>query len=127
MLGVTCCVSLEIIYALSKGIMDMTPKKRAKVLALHSLIKKPIKRTSQNLKITKSSIGRIAERCDDNGNTDVLRQGKYGRKRQTNKKDDTLILRNSINDPKKSSRDLARDLEESDVSISDSSVRQRLL
>ena len=37
---------------------------------------------------------------------------------------DALILSNSIKDPKKSTRELARHLEESRVSISDPNVRQ---
>ena len=44
------------------------------------------------------------------GDTETLRKGHCGRKRRTTKRDDAMILRNSVKDPKKTSRDLNRDL-----------------
>ena len=57
----------------------------------------------------------------------ALRKGRCGRKRKTTFYDDKVIIRNSVKDPKKNSKDLQRDTASAGVSISSSTIRWRLL
>ena len=54
-------------------------------------------------------------------------KGKCGRKRKTTKRDDAKLLRDSKINPRKTSEELKRDLDESGVQVSSSTVRRRLL
>ena len=107
--------------------MDITPKKRASIIALKEHAGLSIRQISQEMKVAKSTVGDILKRKQDTGESSTLRQGRCGRKRKTTPRDDTVIIRESIKNPKKTSADLQRDLSTSGVNISSSTVRRRLL
>ena len=107
--------------------MDATPKKRTKILALRDHAGKSLRQIADHLKIGKSTVGRIINRRNSLGHTLTLRKGNCGRKRKTTKRDDAILLRNRIKNPKKDSRELTTDLRKSGVSVSDLTVRRRLI
>jgi len=107
--------------------MDVTPRKRASVVALTKHTSLSIRQIATKLNLTKSTVGRIAKRAKDTGDCSTLRHGKCGRKRKTTPHDDKIIVRNSLKDPKKTSKDLQRDLASAGVHVASSTVRKRLL
>ena len=107
--------------------MDITPKKRASIVALRKHSALSIRQISEKMKIAKSTVGDILKRDEDTGEPSTLRRGKCGRKRKTTPHDDKVIIRNSVKDPKKSSTDLRRDFSSAGVNVSSSTVRRRLL
>ena len=107
--------------------MDITPKKRASIIALKEHAGLSIRQISKKMKVAKSTVGDILKRKKDTGESSTLRQGRCGRKRKTTPRGDSVIIRESIKDPKKTSADLQRDLSTYGVNISSSTVRRRLL
>ena len=108
--------------------MDITPRKRAKVVALREHTQMTIRKIGEELNLTKSTVGRILKMREDRSDvTTSNRRGRCGRKRKTTTHDDRMILRNSLKDPKKTSKDLQRDLAMAGVDIDSSSVRKRLV
>ena len=108
--------------------MDITPRKRAKIVALSQHSKITIRKIGEQPKVSKSTVGRIVKLsksgCDV---TTPKRRGQCGRKRKATPKDDKMILRNSVRDPTKNSKDLQRDLATAGVNVDSSTVRRRLL
>ena len=87
-----------------------------------------IQKIGEELNLTKSTVGRILKMKEDrNDVTTTNRRGRCGRKRKTTTHDDRTILRNSLKDPRKISKDLQRDLAMAGVDIDSSTVRKRLL
>ena len=107
--------------------MDITPKKHASIIALKEHAGLSIRQISKKMKVAKSTVGDILKRKKDTGESSTLRQGRYGRKRKTTPRNDTVIIRESVKNPKKTSADLQRDLSTSGINISSSTVRRRLL
>ena len=107
--------------------MDITPKKRASIVALKEHGGLSIRQISEKMKVAKSTVGDILKRKEDTGESSTLRRGRCGRKRKTTPRDNKVIIRNSIKYPKKTSIDLQRDLSSAGVNISSSTVRRRLL
>lgn len=107
--------------------MDITPRKRASVLALKTHASLSIRQIATKLNISRATVGRIVKRGIETGDCSVLRHGKCGRKRKTTSYDDKLIVRNSVKDPRKTSKDLQRDLAAAGVHVDSSTVRRRLL
>ena len=77
--------------------------------------------------MAKSTVGEIVKKAEDRGNPGALRKGRCDRKRKTTFYDDKVIIRNSVKDPKKNSKDLQRDMASAGVNISSSTIRRRLL
>ena len=102
-------------------------QERASIIALKEHAGLSIRQISKKMKVAKSTVGDILKRKKDTGESSTLRQGRCGRKRKTTPRDDTVIIRESIKNPKKTSADLQRDLSTSGVNISSSTVRRRLL
>lgn len=107
--------------------MDITPKKRASIVALRKHSGLSIRQISEKMNVAKSTVGDILKRNEDTGEPSTLRRGRCGRKRKTTPHDDKVIIRNSVKDPKKTSVDLLRDLSSAGVNVSSSTVRRRLL
>ena len=72
-------------------------------------------------------MSRIIKQQESTGSVTSRRIRKCGRKRTAIPKDDTILLRNSKKDPRKTSFDLQKDLVLAGVHISSSTVRRRLL
>ena len=106
--------------------MDITPRKRAKILTLHEHTTISQQEISNAVGVNKSSVNRIIMLHNETGHVETKRKGKCGRKRKTTTRDDSFIMRKSKADPRKSSDDLKRDLAEAGVHISSSAVPRRL-
>ncbi|XP_069951387.1 transposable element Tc1 transposase [Cherax quadricarinatus] len=106
--------------------MDVTPVKRASIVTLRNA-NLSVRQIAKNLNLAKSTVGRILKRADDTGDCGTLRQGRCGRKRKTTPHDDKVIIRCSVNDPKKTSKDLQRDLASAGIIVDSSTIRRRLL
>ena len=108
-------------------IIDFTPKKRAKIVALREHTHMTIRKMGEELNLTKSTVGKILEMREDCSDvTATNRRGLYGRKRKTTN-DDRMIMRNSLKDPRKISKDLQRDLAMAGIDLDSSIVRKRLV
>ena len=107
--------------------MDLTPRKREQIVALSKHAKKSVREIGKELGIHKSTVGRVVKRSNDSDNLTVQRQGRCGRKRKTTARDDQMIMRNSIKDPRKTSVYLKRDLSAAGVSVHSSTIRRRLI
>ena len=107
--------------------MDLTPRKRAKIVALSKHAKKSVREIGKELGIPKSTVGRIVKRSNDNDDVTVKRRGRCGRKRKTTARDDQMIIRNSVKNPRKTSVDLKRDLSDGGVNVDSSTIRRRLI
>lgn len=107
--------------------MDITPKKRAKVIALKEHTSMTIRDIATAVGVGKSSVSRIVRTFQDSGSLSPRRKGKCGRKRKTTPRTDKILIRNSKQHPKKTSTDLRRDLLDYGVDVSTSTVRKRLL
>ena len=72
-------------------------------------------------------MGDIIKRPKDTGEPRTLRHGRCGTKRKTTSQDVKLMIRNSVKNPKKTTKDLQRDLALAGVNVASSTVRRRLL
>jgi len=79
--------------------MDLTPRKRAQIVALNKHAKKSAREIGKELGIPKSTVGRIVKRSNDNDDVTIQRRGRCGRKRKTTARD-VQMMRNSVKDPK---------------------------
>ena len=86
--------------------MDVTPRKRARIVALRKHNGLSIRNISKKLAIPKSTVGDITKRAKDTGEPRTLRHGRHGRKRKTTPQDIKVMIRHSVKNPKKTSRDL---------------------
>ena len=107
--------------------MDLTPRKRAKIVALSKHAKKSVREIGKELGIPKSTVGRIVKRSNDYDDVTVKRRGRCGRKRKTTARDDQMIIRNSVKNPRKTSVDFKRDLSDAGVNVDSSTIRRRLI
>lgn len=108
-------------------VMDITPKKRSKVITLNEHTSMTQRQIAEECGISLGAVNRIIKQKLNLGTISPQRKGHCGRKRKTTTKDDVILLRNSKINPQKTSIDLKKDLESSGVHISDSTVRRRLL
>ena len=107
--------------------MDVTPRTRAKVVALKEHASLSVRKIARKLDLSKSTVGRIIKKRETTGDAGVSRCGKCGRKRKTTVRDDKMIVRNSVLNPRKNSREFQRDLIPAGIHIDSSTVRRRLL
>ena len=107
--------------------MDITPRKRAKIVALSENTEMSVRQIADAVCVSKSSVPRIVKLHNDTGGVKTSRKGRCGAKRKITPKDDALIGRISIVDPKKSSSDIKRDVVRHGIDVDASTVRRRLL
>ena len=96
--------------------MDLTPRRQAQIVALSNHAKKSVKKIGKELRIPKSTVGRIVKRSKDNGDVTIKRKGRCSRKKTT-PRNDQMITRNSFKDQRKTSVNLKRDLSAADVKV----------
>lgn len=107
--------------------MDITPRKRASIVALRQHSGLSVRDISVKLSVSKSTVGRIVKKMDTIGDVGVTRKGKCGRKRKSTDFDERVLLRNSNMNPRKTSQELQRDWSAAGVDVHSSTVRKRLL
>ena len=108
--------------------MDVTPRKRAQIVALKQHSNMTIRKIGVELNMSKSSVERIFKMMDTNCDiTETQRQGFCGRKRRTTFRGDKMILLNTFKDARKTSMDFQKYLATSGVKVDLSSVRKRFL
>lgn len=81
--------------------MDITPKKRAKVIALKEHTSMTIRDIATAVGVGKSSVSRIVRTFQDSGSLSPRRKGKCRRKRKTTPRTDKILIRNSKKHPDK--------------------------
>ena len=107
--------------------MDISPKKRSKIVTLSEFTDKNQREIARICGVSQSVVSKILKKKKSTGSVLATRIGKCGRKRKTTARDDKILLRNSKNNPRATSDDLKKDLESAEVHISSSTVRRRLL
>jgi len=90
--------------------MDVTPKKRSKILTLSEHTSKTQRDIAKTCGVNQSTVSRILKLFWTNGSITPYRKGCCGRKRITTPRDDKYILQESKIKPRKTSFDLSRDL-----------------
>ena len=106
--------------------MDVTPRKRASIIARRTHTDLSIRNISEKLAIPKLTVGDIIKKAKDTGEPRTLRHGRCGRKRKTSPQDVKVMIRNSVKYLKKTSKDLQKDLALAGVNVASSTVRRRL-
>ena len=104
--------------------MDVTPNKRSQVVALRQHSGLSIRQIADRLGIAKSTVGRIVKTADEDGDINIHRRGRCGRKWKTTSHDDKMIIRNSIKSLWKTSKELESDLATSGVFVAEDSLTQ---
>jgi transposase len=89
--------------------VDITPKTRAKIVALNEHTSMTVRNTASVVGVGKSSESRILCANKDSRSLPPNRKQKWGRKRKTAPRTDQLLLRNSSLHPTMTSKDLQRD------------------
>lgn len=107
--------------------MDITPRKRAKIIALKDHTSMTVRDIASAVGVGKSSVSRILTTFKESGSSSPKRRGKCGRKRKTTLRTDKILIRNSKINPRKTSSDLRRDLLATGFDVSSSTARRRLL
>ena len=85
------------------------------------------RKIAESVSVSLGSVSSILKQKRKIVNIEIQRKGRCKRKRKTTKRDDFTLLRNSKVNPRKTSEELKRDLDESGVHVSSSTVRRRLL
>ena len=106
--------------------MDVTPNKRSQVVALRQHSGVSIRQIVDQLCIAKSTVGRIVKAADEDGDISIHRHGRCGRKRKTMSYDNKMIIRNSVQSPWKTSKELQSDLAASGMFVNPSIIHRRL-
>lgn len=90
--------------------MDITPRKRAKMIALKYHTTMTVRDVASAVGVCISSVSRILTKFKQSRSSSPQRRGKCGRKRNTTPRTDTILVRNSKIHPRRSSSDLQRDI-----------------
>ena len=107
--------------------MDITPRKSAKIVTLRDHTTMSQRKIAESVGVSFGSVSSILKQKREAENVEVQRKGRCGKKRKITKRDDLILLRNSKINPRKTSEELKRDLDESGVHVSSSTVRRQLL
>ena len=107
--------------------MDITPRKRAKIVTLREHTTISQRKIAETVGVSLGSVSSILKQKRETGNVEVKRKGRCGRKRKTTKRYDLTLLRKSKLNPRKTSEELKRDMDDSGVHVSSSTVGRRLL
>ena len=86
-----------------------------------------LKKIAETVGVSLGAVNRILKQSKETGKVERKRKGKCERKRKTIKRDDEKILCDSKRNPRKTIKELKRDLDESGVQILSSTIRRRLL
>ena len=105
---------------------DTTHRKRASILALLNHCQKSSREIAELVGSSQSTVSRIICSFENTGSALSKRKAKCGRKSKTSVRDDKMLLRLSIEDPRKTSSDLKRDMMDYGVHLSNSSIKKRL-
>ena len=81
-----------------------------------------LKKIAETVGVSLMAVNRILKQSEKTGNVKIRRKGRCGRKRKPTKRDDAKLLRDSKKNPRKTSKELKRDLDESSVQISSSTI-----
>ena len=107
--------------------MDITPGKRAKIVTLRDHTTMFQRKIVEKVGVSLGSVSSILKQKRGTENVEVQRKERCGRKRKTIKRDDLILLRNSKINSRKTNEKMKRDLDESGVHVSLSTVRRQLL
>jgi len=107
--------------------MDISPKKRSKILTLIQHSDKSQCEIARLCNVSQSAVSKLRKQFTITGTLSPRRKGACGRKRKTTDRDDRFLIQQSKRDPKKTSDRLQRDLAAHGVNVCSSTVRRRLL
>ena len=102
--------------------MDITPRKRAKIVTLRVHITMPQRKVDETVGDSLESVSSILKQKRETENVEVQRKGRCGRKRKTTKRYGLTLLRKSKLNPRKTSEELKRDMDDSGVHVSSSKL-----
>src|ERR1043165_7955144 len=91
--------------------MDVTPRKRAKVITIANFTNKTCSEIALECGIWKSTVARLIKQQAQTGSVSPTRVGRCGRKPKTTPRMERFLMIVSKKDPCKTSRDLQRDIE----------------
>ena len=107
--------------------MNVTPGKRAKVLALHQHTKKSQREIAKCVGVSQPTVHRLIKKFQIEKDLTPNRKGNCGRKKKTTPRTDAYLLGESKFNPRKTSFQLQQDLASAGVMVDSSTVRRRLL
>ena len=107
--------------------MYITPRKRAKIVTLRDHTTMSQRKIAESVGVSLRSVSSILKQKRETGNVEAQRKGRCVRKRKTTERNDLTLLCNSKINPQKTSKELKKDLDESGVHMSSSTVRRQLL
>ena len=107
--------------------MDVTPRKRAKVLALQQHTKKSQKEIAKCVGVSQPTVHRLIKKFQIEKDLTHNRKCNCARKKKTTPRTDAYLLRESKFNPRKTSFQLQQDLVSAGVMADFSTVRRRLL
>ena len=95
--------------------MDITPRNRAKIVTLREHTTMSQRKIAETVGVSLGSVSSILTQKRETGNVEVQRKGRCKRKRKTTKRYDLTLLRKSKLNPRKTSEELKRDMDEMTV------------
>jgi transposase len=107
--------------------MDKEQARREQILSLHLHTSKTQREIASNLQVSVGLVNKVIKQHEELGHVKILRKGRSGRKPATTKQDDRFLVLQSRKNPRLTSRDLQKSLQQAGVEVSDSTVRRRLL
>ena len=107
--------------------MDITPRKRAKIVTLREHTAMSQRKIAETLGVSLGSVSSIVKQKRETGYVEVQRKGRCGRKRKTTKRYDLTLLRKSKLNRRKTSEELKRNMDDSGVHVSSSTIQRRFL
>jgi hypothetical protein len=111
---------------LSLEAMDLTPRKRSKIIKLHEHTSLTQREIAEQCEVRLGAVKKIIKLKNETDSISPQRKGRCGRKRKTIFKD-VFLLRQSKIDPHKTSFDLQKDLAAAVFQVHDSIVCCRLV
>ena len=106
---------------------DITPRKRAQIAALLQNSDMSVRQIGRTLSVSHSAVVRAKKRLEFQGTTSPRRKGRCGPKRKTSAETDRWLVRHVQKNRRRSSKQLAVDLQERNTTVSSVTVRRRLL
>ena len=107
--------------------MDVTPRKRAKVLALHQHTKKSQREIAKCVGVSQSTVHRLIKKFQIEKDLTSNRNSNCGKKKKTTPKTCAYLFRESKFNPRKTSFQLQQDLASAGGMVDSSTVRRPLL
>jgi hypothetical protein len=107
--------------------MDLTPRKRRKIITLHEHTSLARGEFAEQSEASSGAVSKIIKLKSETGSVSPQRKGRCGLKNKMTFKDDVFLLRESEIDPHKTSFDLQNDLTTAGVQVHEATVCRRLL